>query len=189
MKNEDERAIQAVLDGDTESFGVLIRKYQTPVYNLMLRTTGCVEDATDLTQEVFLRAFRKLDTFLADKSFFTWIYTIGVNLARDSLRKKKRRQRWFQSEGDLPFPPVEAKMGADARLDTRRAELLSLYQGLLALSLDYREALILRYREGLNMKELAEVLQISESGAKMRVHRGLQQLKAKLKDKGEADER
>ncbi len=181
MENQDESVIQAVIDGDTKAFGVLIRKYQTPIYNLMLRTTGCMEDAADLTQETFLRAFRKIHTYTAGKSFFSWIYAIGLNLARDNMRKNRRRQALMNTEGSFLFRPEGTATGSDS--ETENMERLSLQQALMSLPLDYREALILRYRDGFDMKELAETLKLSVSGAKMRVHRGLQQLRTMLQEK------
>ena len=178
MENKDEFVIRSVMDGDTESFGVLVRKYQTPIYNLMLRTTGCVEDATDLTQETFLRAFRKIHTYTAGKSFFSWIYAIGINLARDSMRKNRRRQALINRERSFH---IRSEDGVDAENDNM--ERMFVHQALMALPLDYREALILRYRDGFDMKELATTLKLSVSGAKMRVHRGLQQLRTVLQEK------
>src|SRR4051812_4254392 len=78
---EDDRLIAACRDGKTEAFGVLVHRYQERLYPTVFRLTGCAEDALDVLQEAFLRAYQNLDRFHGESSFYTWIYRIAINLA------------------------------------------------------------------------------------------------------------
>src|SRR5262249_5466148 len=81
--------IDACRAGKTEAFGVLVNRYQDRLYPTLFRLTGCAEDALDLLQESFLRAYQKLDRFQGESSFYTWVYRIAVNLALSDLRKRR----------------------------------------------------------------------------------------------------
>lgn len=87
MSETDEEIIEEVLAGNTQIFEVLVNRYERPVYNLMYRYSNNVEEAADLTQDVFLSVFRNLGTFKQGKGFFSWMYTIALNRARDWARK------------------------------------------------------------------------------------------------------
>lgn len=175
---EENRLISAILDGDAEAFAVLVRRYQRPIYNMMLRMTGSREDATDLTQEAFLKVYANLERFRPSGRFFPWIYAIGINLARDHLRKRKSATdaaclHQYGCAADT-LQGDSAKHLCD-QLDASRLPLL-----LAQLQEEYREALILRFHEGLAMRDVGLALGISTSGAKMRVQRGLQRLRDML---------
>ncbi|WP_319542068.1 sigma-70 family RNA polymerase sigma factor [uncultured Pseudodesulfovibrio sp.] len=90
--------VREVLLGDTQAFGLLVRKYQGPVYNLMLRMSGDADMAADLAQEAFTRAYEKLETFNLRKRFFPWLYSVSLNLARDWLRKRGRDMHVFVAD-------------------------------------------------------------------------------------------
>ena len=92
MSNTDEKLISDILAGDVEAYAILVKRYQKPIFNLMMRTTSCEEDAFDLTQEAFVRAYEKLERFKPSGRFFPWLFTIAMNLARDFLRKTKTRE-------------------------------------------------------------------------------------------------
>ncbi|MBQ1590076.1 MAG: sigma-70 family RNA polymerase sigma factor, partial [Oscillospiraceae bacterium] len=88
----DEREIiQKVLDGDNDAFGLLVEKYQTKVYNLALRMSGNEDDAFDLSQEAFLRAWRNLGSFQFESAFSTWLFRLTSNVCLDFLRARKRK--------------------------------------------------------------------------------------------------
>jgi RNA polymerase sigma-70 factor (ECF subfamily) len=181
---EENRLINDILNGDVQAFAVLVNRYQRPIYNLMLRMTDNREDATDLTQEVFLKVYANLEHFRPSGRFFPWAYTIGINLARDFLRKRNtalKGAHCFQEdwvEDGHANNPVCLMTQVDAcRLPGLMAKLPD----------DYREALILRFHEGLTMKDVGTALSISTSGAKMRVKRGLQKLRDLLRLKCPAE--
>ena len=174
---EEARIISAVLDGEVNAFEPLIAKYEKPIFNLMYRTTGSMDDAVELTQEAFLKAYDKLDQFQQGRSFFSWLYALAVNIGRDYLRRKKRLP---PSIHDNAGPIGEIVLHQDPLLSE---EVQSVIKALDQLPLDYREALVLRFREERSMQEIAEILDLSVSGAKMRVHRGLEKLRVILGDK------
>jgi RNA polymerase sigma-70 factor (ECF subfamily) len=177
---DEARIIAAVLDGEVNAFEPLIAKYEKPIFNLMYRTTGSLDEAGELTQEAFLKAYDRLDQFQAGRNFFSWLYALALNIGRDYLRYKKRIP---PSVHDNPGHVAENRPQDPAPEDPRLTEdYQSLVKALEDLPIDYREAVVLRYREELSMQEIAEMLGLSVSGAKMRVHRGLEKLRAILGD-------
>jgi len=179
---EDNEIIRVVLDGNVNAYGRIVRKYQKPIYNLMYRASKSEQLSMEMTQEVFTRAYEKLDRFDPGRRFFSWLFAIGANLARDYLRRVGRELLFSEAE-------IDGNELADNRLNHATAfeqhnELSHIMQLLDKLPFDYREALILRYREDLSMKEVASALALSTSGAKMRVHRGLKQLRTMLAANG-----
>ncbi len=175
----DANVIAEILAGDPDLYSVLVKRYQRQIYNLMLRMTSSTEDALDLSQETFIKAYSNLERFRPGGRFYPWLYTIGLNLARDFLRKKKgirvSTEDVFEVETDLAVDPDQEK-ALIARADAAAAQ-----KALMALPIKYREALILRYREDLPLQEVAQALEISVSAAKMRVHRGLDHMRSLLR--------
>ena len=154
---------------------MLVERYQQPLFNLMLRSTRNQEEAADLTQDAFVRAFDRLWSFQNNKRFFTWLYSLALNLARDWQRKKRTHN---SKQHILEHESLQREDGSNhhAGLENRD-ELTLLNQALSALSEQTRELLILRYRHGRTVREAAEVFNLSESAIKMRVKRGLEQLR------------
>jgi RNA polymerase sigma-70 factor (ECF subfamily) len=180
VSSTEANLICEILAGDAEAYAILVKRYHKPIFNLMLRMTSCDEDAMDLAQETFVRAYEKLEQFKTSSPFFPWLYTIGMNLARDFQRKVRASRTAMEAlsrDPDLPLNPGESLSG---RLEAERVSQL-----LQKLSMDYREALILRFHEGLSVNELASSLGISVSGAKMRIHRGLLKLRELLGEKSD----
>src|SRR5262245_41229736 len=102
---DDRMLVQSCLAGQTDAFGVLVRRYQDRLYPTLLRLTGSPEDAMDLLQESFLRSYEKLSKFQGGSTFYTWVYRIAVNLALSDRRKKKVARRvGAASFGDSPEP-------------------------------------------------------------------------------------
>lgn len=177
-QSENYMVIQKVLSGDVDAYGFLVSKYQKSIYNLMYRQTRLKEEAADLTQETFLKAYERLERFRPEGRFFSWLYAIGSNLVRDWARKN----RIATEKKDLVFTELarnDQAVESDELLDLKH-NMEALLQALGSMPLEYREAIILRYREELSMKEIAEIFKLSVSGAKMRVHRGLEKLRKLL---------
>jgi len=181
MDDKDEQScIDRVLRGEVNAFGTLVKRYQKPIFNLMYRMAGSSDKAADLTQETFMRAYQKLERFHPGRRFFPWLYSIGLNLARDSARKKT----WDLERG-LPLNP-ESLYGCNSPGDQHdrmceSLEFLRLEKALNELPVIYREALILRYHDEHSMRDIAAALNLSVSAAKMRVHRGLDMLREHYK--------
>ncbi len=177
MAPGDQSLVYEILSGDVNAYALLVKRYQKPIFNLMLRMTGSEQDAFDLTQETFVRAYEKLEKFNPAAPFFPWLYTMGLNLARDFLRRANRAQiNSYESENSV---------SPESDLDDRLADQIDIQQvqkGLQLLPVDYREALLLRFHEELSINEVAYALGLSISAAKMRIHRGLLKLRGLLEE-------
>jgi len=171
---DDRQIIKAVLAGDVEAYSVLVKRYQTPILNLMYRLTRSHDDALDLAQETFIKTYESLGRFKDGARFFPWLYTIGINHGRNFIRKRYGKEclsldHWAE-RACLPVGHEEDR--ACDQIDFERID-----QALQKLPFDYREAVILHFHEGCSMEDIAQALQLSVSGAKMRVHRGLKKLR------------
>lgn len=154
---------------------MLVDRYQLPIYNLMLRCAGSGEDAADLTQDAFVRAFDRLPKFHGDRRFFSWLYSLALNLLRDWQRKKttRRAKHHLLEHEALDYgKEVSQDFGPEDREDLHLLE-----KALFHLPSHTREILIFRYRHGCSIKEVAKAFKISESAAKMRLKRGIEQLR------------
>jgi RNA polymerase sigma-70 factor (ECF subfamily) len=175
MASGDQSLVYDILSGDVNLYALLMKRYQKPIYNLMLRMTGSEQDALDLSQETFVRAYEKLEKFDPSAPFFPWLYTMGLNLARDFLRRAKRSPiESYEPENSFSIEIDQGDRLAD------QIDVQQVLEGLQTLPVDYREALLLRFHEGLSVSEVAYSLGLSLSAAKMRIHRGLLKLRQLL---------
>jgi len=158
--------VEQCLAGRLEAFDELVGRHQDAVYNLLLKLSGDHTEAADLTQEAFVRAYRKLDGYDPRFSFKNWVITIGVNLAKNRFRHFARRRR-IEMEAASPTPSSPSP--PDPRLEALEAAL-----GLLPEKL--RLPLLLRHVEGCSYAEIAQMLGIGVSAAKMRVMRARDEL-------------
>jgi len=168
--------------GDGQAFDQLVRRYRRRIYALALHLSGSGSEADDITQDVFLRAFRALDGFEGRSEFFTWVYRMTVNRAlnarRDRLRRKE--QPMTVPEGDLD-PRIELAVEIDAHGDPRRAaELRQTYGRLLgaldALPPEMRTTVVLVALQGLSHGEAAVVQKCSEGTIAWRMHEARRRL-------------
>ena len=181
MTREEEYAVmRRVCAGDTDAFEALVTAYQKQVYNLALRTVGNEEDAADMTQEAFLRAYRSLGSFRGDSKFSVWLYRLTTNICIDFLRSRGRRPTVSLTAADEDEEPQELDV-ADDRFDPvqslERAELRRAVQrGLASLPEDYRRILMLRELSGLSYAEIGQVLRLEEGTVKSRLFRARKKL-------------
>lgn len=179
MELPDDHLIDNIRRGDREFFAVIVERYKLQVYNLMLRYSGSAEDAADMTQEVFCRAFERLGQYRKQHSFFAWLYTLALNYARDWARKRSRRKRtteiYARENADQETSPPESRIEADQ-------QARALAAALQTLGADRREMVLLRYRHERSIKEVAAIFNLSESAVKMRLKRALDELGQKLKN-------
>jgi RNA polymerase sigma-70 factor (ECF subfamily) len=172
---EDNRIVSEVLGGDKNAYALLVKKYEKPIYNLMYRITGSQDLSMDMSQMTLVKAYEKLERFNLAMSFFPWLYAIGINVARDYLRKAKREACLFESSY-IECSTIDENSDSMTRVE-KKMEISHVFKAMEKLRFSQREALILRFREGLSMKEVAQALSISVSGAKMRIHRALIELR------------
>ena len=189
MTREQEAAIvRKVLGGDANAFETLVLEYEKNVYNIALRMTGNSEDAADMTQEAFIKAYNSLQSFRGDSKFSVWLYRIVSNVCLDFLRSKNRRPTVSLS--------VEDDDGEDAQLDvadeSQSPELLldrkltrdSVRRGLDSLPPDYRQILLLREIQGLSYDKIAQALSLEVGTVKSRIFRARKRLCTFLIDDG-----
>jgi RNA polymerase sigma-70 factor (ECF subfamily) len=173
---EENQIVERVLKGERGAFSTLVDAYKEMIFNLAFRITGSRQDADDLSQEIFIMAYRNLRQFDPRKRFFTWIYTIGLNIIRNHLKKQgleMTREKAGRSSSETGID-----QGARAERDVIQAqEIGSLEICLQKLPDDLRESVVLRFYEGLSFEEIAAISDASLSAVKMRVYRGLEQLK------------
>lgn len=166
----DERLVRRFQEGSADAFEVLVQRHGTRVYNLCLRILGDPEEAADASQETFLAALRKLDTFRGDAAFTTWLHRVAVNACYDSLRRKRRRPllQMVTDEGaERPEPSVPVPDHAEGvvlSIDVARA--------LMEVPEEFRVVLVLADVQDLPYDEIAGILEIPVGTVKSRVFRG-----------------
>jgi RNA polymerase sigma-70 factor (ECF subfamily) len=186
----DEELVARCLAGETECFNQLIVRWERPIYTLALRLLGNDEDARDVSQDTFLRAFRALPGFKGQAKFSSWLYRIALNLCRDWARRRRR----------TPIVPVPdgvemAELGSSERVDepfedvlARRELSQTVARAMRVLTADQRAALILKEYHGLTFQEIAELLGCPLSTVKTRLYQGLTVLRRELERKGVASD-
>lgn len=177
-RDDDQSLVEACRGGQTQAFGVLVRRYEDRLYATLLRLVGRAEDAHDLLQDAFLRAFKKLNTFHGDSSFYTWVYRIAVNLALS----ERRRRRPAPGRIDDRAEPADDPLRADPTLPAERAELEATVQrALMALAPDHRAVVVLKDLDGLRYEDIAAILGIPVGTVRSRLHRARGELRESLK--------
>jgi RNA polymerase sigma-70 factor (ECF subfamily) len=166
---EDIEIVTRVREGQRDLYGLLVQRYQQSVYNLAYRMTGNHADATDMAQEAFIRAYKKLNSYKPTYSFRNWVMSICANQSRNLFRKRSRRQRVEQEI----FQYAETEPAGHSDAPGLRDDLSFALQ---ALPEKLRIAVTLKHVEELSYDEISEVLGVGVSAAKMRVKRGIQQL-------------
>lgn len=169
--------------GDTEAFRQLVERHSRSIFQVAYRMTANRDDADEVVQETFLRAYRRLGKFESRSSFKTWLYRIAVNCCLDLLESRKVREgsRVFEREGEAPIilqapsdrpSPERMAMSAQTEQAIRRAlDLLTPVE---------RTAFLLRHLEGKSMEEIAQVLQIKVGASKNCVYRAVQKMRKAL---------
>jgi RNA polymerase sigma-70 factor (ECF subfamily) len=181
--------IERLKRGDAAAFDILVTERSGEIYGLLYRLTENAEEARELTQETFLRAFQSIGHFRGESDLRTWIYRIAINQARNRWRWWRRRRRdvtvSLDSTDDNGSRPLAATLRADESRNPERDALAhererALRKALSSLRGVYREAVVLRDIEGLAYEEIAVALDISIGTVKSRLARGRQELKRKL---------
>lgn len=191
IRFEDAVLVRRVQDGDVAAFGTLVAKYQDPVYNACWRMCGNAEDARELTQEAFLRAYKGIAAFKGQSGFYTWLFRIAANLAISHRRKLAHRgaQSLDQPAGasahDGQADPLLARVADGAAPSpagrTLRAELAGQIEAALAsLDPEHRTVVVLRDIEGMDYAGIAEVLEVAIGTVKSRLHRARVMLRERL---------
>jgi RNA polymerase sigma-70 factor (ECF subfamily) len=177
MTDDDEKGlVERARGGDARAFEMLVKAYERVIYNLALRMTNDPEDAQDIAQAVFVKAYQKLDSFDPRFRFFSWIYRIGVN---ESLNWRGRFRRHEELDAE--------RLSDESDPDARAEQVLiggAIEESLMRLPVDHRTVIILRHFLELNQAEMAQVLEVPEKTVKSRLHTARRHLGALLSRKG-----
>ena len=185
----DDQFLERLRRGEAAAYERLVAEHSGDLYALLFRLTNDSEEARDLTQETFLRAFQSIGRFRGDASLKTWIYRIGINQARNRWRWWRRRKRdvtvSLDATDDQNETPLAASLPSDSAPNPEQETLArererQLRQALLGLKSAFREAVVLRDVEGFSYEEIAEMLQISIGTVKSRIARGRLELRRQL---------
>jgi RNA polymerase sigma-70 factor, ECF subfamily len=167
----DEELVARSIGGDAESFNELILRWERPIYALAYRTIGREEDARDVCQETFLRAFRALPGFRGQAKFSSWLYRIALNLCRDWIRRERRAQ------------VVQAPENVED-LVTRKDLARTVERAMARLPEEQRTAIVLKEYHGLTFQEIADLVGCPLSTVKTRLYQGLTVLRRELAKSG-----
>jgi RNA polymerase sigma-70 factor (ECF subfamily) len=180
----DEELVDAFQGGDLAAFDVLVYRWDRKIQAAIYRIMGTEEEARDICQEAFLRAYRALGSFKREARFSSWVYQIALNLCRDRMRRNRGRTvvsldeleeagNGLMQKGPTPLELVEAG-------DVSRA----VANAVAALPAEQREVIVLKEYQDLTFVEIAEILGVPLSTVKTRLYRGLGQLRHRLERQG-----
>jgi RNA polymerase sigma-70 factor (ECF subfamily) len=188
-RSSDEELLRAVQAGDTDSLGVLVARWEQPLFRFVYRLMPRREDARDVCQETFLRILKKANRFRAGSRFSTWMYQIALNLCRDQARRARRWNLVIAATAELPDRAQGPLAGDPAAGDpsqavARQEKSSAVLRVLDRLPPEQREVLVLKEFEGLKFREIAEILDCPESTVKSRMYYGLSGVKTALIGEG-----
>ena len=188
MTRTDEELVARSIGGDPDSFNELILRWERPIYALAFRQIGREEDARDVCQETFLRAYRALSGFRGQAKFSSWLYRIALNLCRDWMRRE-RRAPVVQAPEDVDLMELAAASEPSASIEDliARQDLSRHVERAMALLPDeQRTAIILKEYHGLTFQEIADLVGCPLSTVKTRLYQGLTVLRRELARTGSA---
>lgn len=191
MEKTDEQLVEQARRGDKEAFRELFERYQRKVMTVAVGMVGNAEDAMEIVQDTFVKAYEHLNRFKGESSFYTWLFRIAVNRAID-LRRFRKRNPTTGLEDEFRYPdsdqPYDDFLGdEEERTDpVRHAEAHEIgkrvAQAIAELTPDHRAVILLREVEGLSYEEISRVMQCSKGTVMSRLHYARKKLQKKLKD-------
>jgi RNA polymerase sigma-70 factor (ECF subfamily) len=186
MPSTDEELVARSRGGDTDSFNQLVLRWERPIYALAYRVIGREEDARDVAQETFLRAFRALRGFKGQAKFSSWLYRITLNLCRDWIRRERRTPVAQAPEGVdiIELAGESAPSESIEELVSRRELGRAVEKAMAILSEEQRTAIILKEYHGLTFQEIADLQECPLSTVKTRLYQGLTVLRKQLQQAG-----
>ncbi len=165
----DNKLVSDTLNGDVDSFSILVTNYQERIFNFLFRLTLCREDAEELLQDVFIRVYKYLYTYNSSMKFLSWVYRIALNTYKDNCKRKKRQ---------LSICPFDDEINTGVKQTNQfetdfyaRENFREIVKIINSLKEEYRIAIILKCIQDFSYKEIGEMLGITPQNAKMRVNR------------------
>ncbi len=175
----DDQIIQRILKGDRSAFAILVERYQNYVFTLVLRFTINREDAEEISQDVFVKAFRSLQDFRGDSKFSTWLFTITRTTCLSFLRKKKLDIVSLDNERtELQLENQESSQHANGVEQKSRHDMLN--RAIMMLSPDDAQVLNLFYQADQSLEEIGRIMRLDPNNVKVKLHRARHRLKEKM---------
>jgi RNA polymerase sigma-70 factor (ECF subfamily) len=183
MEISDDQIIERTLAGETDAFGMIVRRWERPIYGLSLRMLGRDEDARDVCQETFLAAFRNLQKFRGDAKFSSWLYRIALNACHSRLRGQTSAAMQsidYEDDEGRRYEIADLEAGHLAERLHRDQRAVLVRRALQALPAEMRQVIIMKEYEELTFAEISEIMQLPVSTVKSRLYTGLAQMRARL---------
>ncbi|PYQ58921.1 MAG: RNA polymerase [Acidobacteria bacterium] len=172
----DRIAVERCLQGDVDAFGTLVERYQRPVFNTVLHMVGDAEDAREVCQQAFMKAFEHLSSYDPERKFFSWLYRVAVNESINHLKAKRPHDPLDETfEHPRPNP---------AQHFEELEEWTHLHEAIMDLEPNYRAVIILRHFVHFSYDEIAQILDLAEKTVKSRLFTARQLLREALEAKG-----
>ncbi len=182
---DDHRLVEACRAGQTEAFGALVQRHQERLYQTLLHLCGSSEDAKDVLQDTFLRAYEKLEQFHGDSSFYTWVYRIGVNIALSGHRRRRARptvRRMGDDSVNRHEDAADESADADPTYALERVEREQIVEAALnQLGPEHRAVVILKDFDGRRYEEIGVILNVPIGTVRSRLHRARCELRDRLR--------
>jgi len=175
----DSEIISRVLSGDQQAYAELVTRYQNYVFTLAFRFTKNREDAEEVSQDIFVKAYRALADFKGNSKFSTWLYTIVNNTCITFLRKKKLQTYSLDKEGVFEAADSQ-ESGLRANLIEQKSKVAMVNNAISLLNPDDAEIITLFYKSEQSLEEIAGILGVEPNAAKVRLHRARTRLKEKM---------
>lgn len=174
--SRDHALITRCRRGDRQALGELIKEYERPIYNAAYRILGNIDDAADVTQTVFMKAFERLDQYNPEYKFFSWIYRIAVNESINLHNRNKNLQTLEDEE-------IAGVSNPEEDVDANKLSCI-IQASLMELQTDYRVVVVLRHFSDMSYRDISVVLHIPEKTVKSRLYSARQLMKIRLAEQG-----
>jgi RNA polymerase sigma factor (sigma-70 family) len=175
---DDNELVRLVLGGNQQAYARLVDKYKGKIFAYLYRMIGQKQDAQDLAQEVFTKAYFQLGKFQQERNFSAWLYRVAANHCLDELRRRKRTVKTTGEEVEL----IEMETPEEAFLQKEQKQVL--LRRIMDLEEEYRSVFVLRYIDQLSYKEISEALALPMTTVQMRIHRAKKKLRESLEKGG-----
>ncbi len=180
--------VQRAREGDLSSFSALVERYQERAVHIAYSCVGNYEDARDLAQDAFVKAYEGLPRFEEQSRFYTWFYRILVNTCKDFLKKRKLREYFpffsnqdgDESESDIAYEVIDKQRSASERLSDTELEF-QVSEAMEQLPTQQRTAFALRYLEGFSLEAISQSMNVSVGGVKATLWQAIQKMRHSLK--------
>jgi RNA polymerase sigma-70 factor (ECF subfamily) len=183
MEADESAAVERARSGDSDAFRLLVERHGRNVFRLAFRMTGNEEDAEDVVQETFLRAYRQIDKYESRSSFSTWLFRIASNYSLDLIRSRRRHEDRRETRSNAEFDPLDAVAshgpGQDRLVYSNQVQA-RVKVAMDELSAQERTAFVLRHFEGLSIEEIGASLGTGANATKHSIFRAVQKLRRSL---------